>query len=235
MSQYFFVASPGHPVVLLALHTGIQSLKNTVNVMVNSPAWHTGPNAIKVGFILFQKAVRIKTNGFVPAGIYDGAMSNKALKLNIQQQPAPPALGLAITHGSSIDININNSSNTNTSISNSNVTATARQTVTMVGDKNNSDQIVNHDGLKQELKREYMHAHGMPHYNTLQRKLRQKRSATCQNHITSQEEQIRALNLTLPVTVVTMAAATSATTVYSHYWYPQYQVANYSTDGWFVQ
>jgi hypothetical protein len=73
MSQYFLASSPKHPLLIHALHYGIQSLQKTVNVMVNNPASHTGPGAIKNGFIRFQAAVGINTTGYIPAGIYEGA------------------------------------------------------------------------------------------------------------------------------------------------------------------
>ena len=40
--------------------------------MVNSPAQITGPGALKVGFIIFMKAVGVETNGYIDAGIYVG-------------------------------------------------------------------------------------------------------------------------------------------------------------------
>jgi hypothetical protein len=73
MSQYFLASSPKHPLMKHALNFGIPGLQNTVNVMVNNPAHKTGPGAIKNGFINFQKAAGISTDGYIPAGIYEGA------------------------------------------------------------------------------------------------------------------------------------------------------------------
>jgi hypothetical protein len=73
MSQYFLASSPKHPLMKHALNFGIPALQDTVNVMVNNPATKTGPGAIKNGFINFQKAAGISTNGYTPAGIYEGA------------------------------------------------------------------------------------------------------------------------------------------------------------------
>ena len=218
-SQYFFAASPGHPIMLLALHEAIQSLWNTYNVMVNNPAGHTGPQATKRAFISFQRAAGIETNGYVPAGIYRGGLNESSL------------LGYG-SNGNDHGIDIDRNTNTNTNSSNTN-----QRTVTLVGDKSNSKGIVDRGGLGR-AKSKYMEAHGMPHYSTLSRKKWDRtRRTSCRNHIVGQEERIRALNLTLPVPNTGLAKDYDYVDdgTHTHHWYPRYQVANYSLDGHFYE
>jgi hypothetical protein len=71
-SQYFIASAPGHPWMYLSMKRGLEALYTIPNVMVNNPAQSTGPNALKVGFILFQEALNITTAGYEPEGFYEG-------------------------------------------------------------------------------------------------------------------------------------------------------------------
>ena len=55
------------------MRRAIRNLQQTVNVMINNPAGSTGPGALKIGFIDFQRAIGVHSNGYVTQGIYYGS------------------------------------------------------------------------------------------------------------------------------------------------------------------
>lgn len=71
-SQYFFAASPRHPVMFLSAKHALQALSFQDDIAHNNAAKTTGPGAFKAGFILFQQLAGIPTNGYVTEGVYQG-------------------------------------------------------------------------------------------------------------------------------------------------------------------
>jgi hypothetical protein len=72
-SQYFFAASPRHPVMYLSAKHALQELSFRNDIGYNNAASTTGPGAFKTGFILFQQLAGISSNGYVTEGVYMGA------------------------------------------------------------------------------------------------------------------------------------------------------------------
>ena len=176
--------------------------------MVNLPAQRTGPKALKIGFILFQNAVGVYSNGYIPAGIYEGAL-NQDGSLKTDYDDLIFTDKTKTTTQADAIITSRNRTNNN-----------ERRYVTVVGHKTNSQQYVNREGLGTIAKNKYMNAGGMPHYHQAPKTFRGQR-VSCQGHISKQEERINALNLTLTGPTGT---------------YPRYQKANYikSETGLFV-
>lgn len=72
-AQYWFAASPRHPVMYLSAKHALQTMAFRDDISNNNAAKTTGPGAYKTGFILFQQFNGIDTNGYVDAGLYMGA------------------------------------------------------------------------------------------------------------------------------------------------------------------
>jgi len=72
-AQYWFAASPRHPVMYLSAKHGLQTLAFRDDISNNNAAKTTGPGSFKTGFILFQQLKGIVTNGYVEEGVYMGA------------------------------------------------------------------------------------------------------------------------------------------------------------------
>ena len=72
-AQYWFAASPRHPVMYLSAKHALQTMAFQADISRNNAAKTTGPGAFKTGFILFQQFKGIDTNGYVPEGLYEGA------------------------------------------------------------------------------------------------------------------------------------------------------------------
>lgn len=72
-AQYWFAASPRHPVMYLSAKHGLQTMAFRDDISNNNAAKTTGPGSFKTGFILFQQFKGIETNGYVDAGLYEGA------------------------------------------------------------------------------------------------------------------------------------------------------------------
>jgi len=72
-AQYWFAASPRHPVMFLSAKHSLQTMAFRDDISNNNAAKTTGPGAFKTGFILFQQFVGIETNGYVEEGVYMGA------------------------------------------------------------------------------------------------------------------------------------------------------------------
>jgi len=72
-AQYWFAASPRHPVMYLSAKHGLQTLAFRDDISNNNAAKTTGPGSFKTGFILFQSMKGIQTNGYVDEGLYHGA------------------------------------------------------------------------------------------------------------------------------------------------------------------
>jgi hypothetical protein len=68
-AQYFMASSTYHPLMKLALETGISGLRGIPNVMNTNPSKTTGPGALKIAFINFM---RNTTNGYIERGKYVG-------------------------------------------------------------------------------------------------------------------------------------------------------------------
>lgn len=82
MSQYYMVSSKHHPMLLYMLYSAIRKVYNKSfgNVLKNMPPQTTGPNAVKVGYILFIRAAGGNTTGYDPAGIYYGSTNMNLTK-----------------------------------------------------------------------------------------------------------------------------------------------------------
>ena len=146
--------------------------------MVNLPAQRTGPKALKIGFILFQNAVGVYSNGYIPAGIYEGALNEDGSLYNDDNNL------LFADNTTQADITSRNITNNN-----------ERRYVTVVGNKAFRKQYVNRGGLG-HAKNKYMNDGGMPHYHQNFKAFGGQR-VSCQGHISKQEERINTLNLTL--------------------------------------
>ena len=72
-AQYWFAASPRHPVMYLSAKHSLQTMAFRDDISNNNAAKTTGPGAFKTGFILFQQLVGIDTIGYVDEGTYTGA------------------------------------------------------------------------------------------------------------------------------------------------------------------
>lgn len=72
-AQYWFAASPRHPVMYLSAKHAMQVMAFRDDISNNNAAKTTGPGAYKTGFILFQQFAGITTNGYVEEGVYNGA------------------------------------------------------------------------------------------------------------------------------------------------------------------
>ena len=72
-SQYFFAASPRHPVMYLSAKHALQTLSFRSDIAAGEVAKTSGPGAFKTGFILFQQLAGIESNGYVTEGVYRGA------------------------------------------------------------------------------------------------------------------------------------------------------------------
>ena len=72
-AQYWFAASPRHPVMYLSARHALMMMAFRDDISNNNAAKTTGPGAYKTGFILFQQFAGIDTNGYVDEGLYTGA------------------------------------------------------------------------------------------------------------------------------------------------------------------
>jgi hypothetical protein len=72
VAQYFFAASPRHPIMYYSLHYALLAIWNLESIHNNKAPYTTGPRATKNGVILFLKAVGEETDGYIPAGRYVG-------------------------------------------------------------------------------------------------------------------------------------------------------------------
>ena len=186
--------------MLQVLNEAIVALTRIPNVMVNNPARHTGPAALKTGFIVYQNEVGVITSGYRPAGIYEGAMREDGSFRTANET--------IFGNDEKGDISSRNTTNKQ-----------ERRYVTVVGDKRKSNQYVHRSGLKAHTKATFMNAGGMPHYHTSVKEFRVPigRKISCRDHIAREEKRIRTLNITLPLLLTT--DETSA--------YPRYKKANY--------
>jgi mannosyltransferase OCH1-like enzyme len=78
VAQYFFAASPQHPIMYTSLHSALMAIWQLESIQNNKAPYTTGPRATKNGFIEFMKAVGKETDGYIPAGIYVG-MNNRSI------------------------------------------------------------------------------------------------------------------------------------------------------------
>ena len=78
IAQYFFAASPKHPIMYTSLHSALMEIWNLDSIHNNRAPYTTGPHATKIGFIEFMKAAGTVTNGYIPAGVYIG-MHNRSV------------------------------------------------------------------------------------------------------------------------------------------------------------
>ena len=77
-AQYWFAASPRHPVMYLSAKHALQTMAFRDDIANNNAAKTTGPGAYKTGFILFQQFAGLETNGYVEEGVYRGAHGRSA-------------------------------------------------------------------------------------------------------------------------------------------------------------
>ena len=78
VAQFFFAASPNHPIMYTSLHWALMAIWNLESISDNWAPYTTGPRATKNGFIEFMNAVGVETNGYIPAGEYIG-MNNRSV------------------------------------------------------------------------------------------------------------------------------------------------------------
>jgi len=72
-AQYWFAASPRHPVMYFSAKTALNAMAFRPDIGDNRPARTTGPAAFKAGYVLFRQGVGVETNGYDGAGFYVGA------------------------------------------------------------------------------------------------------------------------------------------------------------------
>lgn len=78
VAQYFFAASPRHPIMYYSLQDALREIWNLRSIHNNKAPYTTGPHATKMGTIHFLKAAGQETNGYIPAGVYVG-MNNRTM------------------------------------------------------------------------------------------------------------------------------------------------------------
>lgn len=78
VAQFFFAASPNHPIMYTSLHWGLRAIWSLDSISNNKAPYTTGPRATKNGFIDFMAVVGVQTNGYIPSGIYVG-MDNRSV------------------------------------------------------------------------------------------------------------------------------------------------------------
>jgi len=71
-AQYFFAASPRHPVMFLSAKHSFNKLSFHDDIGKVPPAVMTGPGAFKTGFLLFQRFAGYESDGYAAEGIYSG-------------------------------------------------------------------------------------------------------------------------------------------------------------------
>uniref|UniRef100_A0A7S4S2B6 Uncharacterized protein n=1 Tax=Ditylum brightwellii TaxID=49249 RepID=A0A7S4S2B6_9STRA len=169
--------------MLFSLKQAISLLKQTRNVMFNKAPQTTGPRAIKNGFICFLRAVGINTNGYEPAGIYEGgirATEDGELALQAYED---------FKH-----IPINDLAGT----------VREKRNCTVIGHKSLGKEWVDRDGLGNK-KMEYLSSAGIEYHLQTRKKeyngLPAENLVSCEEHISRQEERINKLNLTLSSTI----------------------------------
>ena len=79
-AQYWFAASPRHPVMFFSAKMALQAMAWRPDISDNDAARTTGPGAFKTGFIYFQRLVGDASNGYVTAGLYQG-IQNRSVKV----------------------------------------------------------------------------------------------------------------------------------------------------------
>lgn len=72
-AQYWFAASPRHPVMYLSAKHSLQTMAFRDDISNNNAAKTTGPGAFKSGFILWSQFANVNTNGYVLEGTYSGS------------------------------------------------------------------------------------------------------------------------------------------------------------------
>jgi hypothetical protein len=86
-AQYFFAASPRHPVMYLSAKHALQRISFRDNISANNAAKTTGPGAFKAGFILFQELAGVSSTGYVTEGIYPGAYGRSVRVVGSKELP----------------------------------------------------------------------------------------------------------------------------------------------------
>ncbi|KAL7462278.1 hypothetical protein ACHAXS_002659 [Conticribra weissflogii] len=71
-AQYFFAASPRHPVMFLSAKHSLNKLSFHDDIGNAPPAVLTGPGAFKTGFLLFQRFAGYDSDGYATEGVYPG-------------------------------------------------------------------------------------------------------------------------------------------------------------------
>ena len=87
-SQYFFAASPRHPVMFFSAIHALERTAFQYDISENNAAATTGPGAFKTGFILFQRMKGIDTNGYVSEGVYVGAHDRSVRVVGSKEIPS---------------------------------------------------------------------------------------------------------------------------------------------------
>jgi hypothetical protein len=79
-AQYWFAASPRHPVMYFSAKAALQAVAWRPDIGDNNAAKTTGPGAFKAGFIYFEQLVGHPSNGYVTEGLYHG-VQNRSVKV----------------------------------------------------------------------------------------------------------------------------------------------------------
>mmetsp|Transcript_5226 Transcript_5226/g.15204 ORF Transcript_5226/g.15204 Transcript_5226/m.15204 type:complete len:471 (-) Transcript_5226:410-1822(-) len=162
MSQYFMASSRHHPILLLFLTNAINALYSVRdNVMVNNPAKRTGPAAVKRGMIMFQRGVGIESDGYVPEGIYDGA-------LDTDVEPALPWYDRA---------------NVAEDGEYASPSELLNRTVTVHGNKSDAQLYIKRSGLVSRQKYKAWASMNMTHYHLDHKKFPTMNKISCQQHV----------------------------------------------------
>ncbi|KAL7460921.1 hypothetical protein ACHAXS_001356 [Conticribra weissflogii] len=71
-AQYFFAASPRHPVMYLSAKHALRMMAFRQDLARTKPEMTTGPGAFKTGFMLFQNFGGYEADGYATEGVYPG-------------------------------------------------------------------------------------------------------------------------------------------------------------------
>ena len=86
-AQYWFAASPRHPIMYFSAKHALRFLAWRPNIAENNPAQTTGPGAFKTGLIYFQRLVGVPSSGYIEAGLYHGYQNRSVKVVGTKQKP----------------------------------------------------------------------------------------------------------------------------------------------------
>ena len=87
-SQYWFAASPRHPIMYLSAKQALQTMAFRNDIADNKHlAKLTGPGATKVAIILFMQFAGVETNGYLKEGVYEGTQGRRVTVAGSKEMP----------------------------------------------------------------------------------------------------------------------------------------------------